>query len=200
MEEENQETASCTRIAEALELTSIQVRKDLAMTGAVGRPKIGFEVRPLITAIENFLGWNNTKEAFLIGAGDLGSALLKYEGFSECGLNILAGFDVDVEKIGTDIAGKRIFPLEKLQDLAQRMHILIGVLTVPGGAAQDTADLMVEAGMRAIWNFTPAKLRVPSSVVVEDIRLSASLAVLTQKLANVLSNHFNPSPVPIQKE
>ena len=132
MEEENQETASCTRIAEALELTSIQVRKDLAMTGAVGRPKIGFEVRPLIKAIEDFLGWNNTKEAFLIGAGHLGTALLKYQGFADCGLKILAGFDVDEEKVGTEIAGKRIFPLSKLQDLTRRMHILIGVLTVAG--------------------------------------------------------------------
>jgi redox-sensing transcriptional repressor len=132
------------------------------------------------------LGWNNTKDAFLVGAGSLGSALLGYEGFKEFNLNILSGFDIDPAKIGTQIHGKEIFPLKKLPQLIKRMHVLIGVLAVPAMAAQEVADMMVLAGMRAIWNYTPVQLRVPDTVIVEDVKLAASLAVLSSRLAEVL--------------
>jgi redox-sensing transcriptional repressor len=176
------EVVSCTHISDELGLTSIQVRKDLAFTGIVGRPKIGYLVSDLIDSIERFLGWKNTKDAFVIGAGSMGSALLGYEGFREYGLNLVAAFDNNPDKIGTKIHDKEVFPLDKLYDLANRMHVMIGVLTVPAKAAQDTANLMVLSGMRAIWNYTPVKLEVPSNVTVEDVRLSASLAVLSSQL------------------
>lgn len=180
------DVVSCTHIGDELGLVSTQVRKDLATTGIVGKPKVGYNVVELINAIQNFLGWNNTSDAFLVGAGSLGSALLGYEGFKEFGLNLLAGFDVDPAKIGTKIHDREIFPLEKLHDLAPRMHVLIGVLAVPAAAAQDTANYMILAGLRAIWNYTPVKLDVPEGVIVEDVKLSASLAVLSSRLTEML--------------
>lgn len=180
------DVVSCTHIADDLGLVSVQVRKDLAITGIVGRPKVGYQVPELITAIEEFLGWNNTRDAFLVGAGCLGAALLGYEGFAEYNLNVLAGFDVNPAKIGTRINGKEIFPVAKLPDLVKRMHVLIGILTVPTAAAQEAANVMIQAGIRAIWNYTPAQLRVPDNVVVEDVKLAASLAALSSRLADSL--------------
>jgi redox-sensing transcriptional repressor len=180
------EVVSCTHIAEDLGLVSVQVRKDLAMTGIVGRPKVGYGVAELIDAIEQFLGWKNTSDAFLVGAGSLGSALLGYEGFKEYRLNVLAGFDANPVKIGTHIHGKEIFAMDKLPDLIRRMHVLIGILTVPAAAAQQVADVLVGAGIRAIWNYTPVQLQVPDGVIVEDVKLAASLAVLSSRLAEML--------------
>jgi redox-sensing transcriptional repressor len=180
------EVVSCTHIADELALTSIQVRKDLAVTGIVGKPRVGYYVVELIDAIEESLGWKNTSDAFLVGAGSLGSALLGYDGFQEAGLNLVAAFDVNPAKIGTPIHGREVFALERLHDLALRMHVLIGVLTVPASAAQDAATLMVMAGMRAIWNYTPVKLEVPDNVIVEDVKLTSSLAVLSSRLADLL--------------
>jgi redox-sensing transcriptional repressor len=180
------DVVSCTHIADDLGLVSVQVRKDLAITGIVGKPKVGYQIPELITAIEEFLGWNNTKDAFLIGVGSLGVALLGYPGFKEFNLNLLAGFDIDPAKIGTQIHGKDIFAIKKLPDLVKRMHVLIGILAVPAGVAQEVADVLVESGIRAIWNYTPVQLHVPDTVIVEDVKLAASLAVLSSRLAEVL--------------
>lgn len=180
------DVVSCTHIADELGLVSVQVRKDLAAIGVVGRPKVGYQLPGLIAAIRSFLGQNNISEAFLVGAGSLGGALLGYDGFKEFGLNILAGFDVNPAKIGTEIHGKRIFALDKLPDLVGRMHVLIGIITVPAAAAQGVADALVLSGMRAIWNYTPVKLNVPGTVIVEDVKLAASLAVLSSRLAESL--------------
>jgi len=189
------EFVSCTHIAQELDLVPVQVRKDLAVTGIVGKPKIGYSVSELIRAIKGFLGWNNTSDAFLVGVGDLGRALMGYEGFKEYGLNIVAGFDVSPAKIGTLVHGKMVFHPERLHDLVPRMHVLVGVLTVPAAAAQDAATYMVLSGIRAIWNYTPVKLDVPAAVIVEDVKLSASLAVLSSRLAETLRNETGPRTV-----
>jgi len=196
------DVVSCTHIADDLALVPVQVRKDLAITGIVGKPKVGYRIPELIAAIEEFLGWNNTRDAFLVGAGCLGAALLGYKGFDEFNLNVLAGFDVDPKKVGRQIHGKDIFPLKKFPDLVKRMHVMIGILTVPEAAAQEAADTMVLAGMRAIWNYTPVKLRVPDNVVVEDVKLAASLAALSSRLEEMLRR---PAPkvkvkLPVAKE
>jgi redox-sensing transcriptional repressor len=183
---QGRDVVSCTHIADELGLVSVQVRKDLAVTGIVGKPKVGYQIPELIDAIEGFLGWTNTKDAFLVGAGCLGSALLGYEGFKDFNLNVLAGFDNDPNKIGTHVHDKEIFAIEKLPNLVKRMHVLIGILAVPAAAAQEVADKMVDAGMRAIWNYTPVRLHVPEMVIVEDVKLAASLAVLSSRLAEML--------------
>ena len=180
------QVVSCTHIARELGLVSTQVRKDFAITGIVGKPKVGYDVPALITSIEDFLGWNNTRDAFVVGAGSLGSALMGYEGFREYGLHVIAAFDNDPQKVGQPIHGKEVFPLEKLPDLVNRMHVLIAILTVPARVAQDVANLLVLSGVRAIWNYAPVTLEVPESVVVENMNLSASLAVLSSRLADAL--------------
>lgn len=181
-----EETVSCPQIAGRLQLDASQVRKDLAATGVIGRPKVGYVVDEVIEAIEEFLGWNNNTEALLVGAGNLGIALMGYEGFSHRGLNIVAAFDADKAKIGSAIRGKHVLPMEKLPDMVARLGAAIGILTVPMDAAQEIADVMVHGGIKAIWNFTPAHLDVPDEIIVENVRLSESLAILSNRLADSL--------------
>ena len=184
-----QTTVSCTDIGLALELDPTQVRKDLEAAGVAGRPRVGYVLAEVAGELEQFLGWNNVHEAFLAGAGSMGSALLGYRKFEECGLKIVTAFDLDPSKIGTRIHGKHVLALRKLPDLAQRMHILIGIITVPAGEAQAVADLMAQGGIRAIWNFAPVRLRTPEHVIVHNEDLYCSLAALSQKLlANLRTN------------
>jgi redox-sensing transcriptional repressor len=174
---------SCSYIGAQLGFDPTQVRKDLAVTGVTGRPKVGYEVPALIDAIESFLGWNNLRQAFLVGVGSLGAALLGYDRFNRYGLSIVAAFDSDPQKIDQEIHGKPIVAMEKLADLAQRMHVHLGILTVPAEAAQECADAMIRGGIRAIWNFAPITLDTPDDVIVQNEDMFASLAVLSSKLA-----------------
>ncbi|MCE5323254.1 redox-sensing transcriptional repressor Rex [bacterium] len=176
---------SSNHIAQCLKLEPIQVRKDLAITGIEGKPKIGYHVPSLIKAIEEFLGWDSHKEVFLVGAGNLGSALLGYKGFEQHGMKIIAAFDCDECKIGTQIHDRDVLPLEKLPDLARRMNIKLGIITVPAEAAQHVAGVMVSGGIEAIWNFSPVVLEVPEGVVVQNEDLSSGLAVLSVKSSKI---------------
>jgi redox-sensing transcriptional repressor len=182
---EGHAVVSGTRIAEELGLDSIQVRKDFAYTGMVGKPGVGFDVPTVIRLIEGFLGWDNTTDAFLIGAGSLGTALMGYQGFQRFGLNIVAAFDSNPEKTGLNIHGKQVLPMDKLPDLANRMHIQLGIITVPAEAAQTVANQMVDAGIAAIWNFAPVPIKVPPTIILQNTELSAELAVLSVMLGQV---------------
>ncbi|HUD76166.1 MAG TPA: redox-sensing transcriptional repressor Rex [Terracidiphilus sp.] len=174
---------SCSVIGLDLGLVPVQVRKDLQYTGIIGKPKTGYSVSELILAIETFLGWNNINEAFLVGAGNLGTALLGHERFSKFGLRIVAAFDTDPAKIGQWIHEKAILPVDQLSDLAQRMSIHLGIITTPAEIAQTVADEMVKGGIQAIWNFAPVKLKVPERIIVHNEDLYNSLASLSWKLA-----------------
>jgi redox-sensing transcriptional repressor len=173
---------SCTNIAEALDLIPVQVRKDLQSAGAVGKPKVGYEVEELIGIIKNTLGYNHSNEAFLVGMGNLGQALSAHKEFEKCGMEIIATFDTSPLKIGRDYFGKRVFPLNKFKNLTQRMNIKIGIITTPAKYAQEIADLMVDAGIKGIWNFAPTHLNVPDDVHVQNENLAASLSVLINKM------------------
>ncbi len=183
--QEGQNRISSPQIAALLGLEPIQVRKDLAAIGVSGQPRVGFPVGDLLKAIERFLGWDNVSDAFIIGAGHLGSALAGYAGFSRHGLNVVALFDEDSNKIGTRIHGKEVLSMVQLADLVRRLHVHIAILTVPDKAAAKVAEKVVEAGILGIWNFTATKLAVPDGVIVERMDLAASLAVLSSKLAAV---------------
>lgn len=185
-DEKQTEYISCTKIGNDLNILPIQVRKDLAITDAVGRPKLGYSVAELMGTIEEFLGWNNITDAYLVGVGNLGAALLGYQGFREYGLNIIAAFDADEGKVGTEICGKKVFHVNKLHDMIRRMGIKIGILTVPAYVAQGLADNMVQAGIQAIWNFSPVKVMAPPGIIVQHENLASSLVVLSKKLALVL--------------
>lgn len=188
-------TVSCTDIGQDLALDPTQVRKDLESVGAAGRPRIGYVLADLTAELEKFLGWTNVHDAFLVGAGSMGSALLGYRKFEECGLKIVTAFDQNPLIVGGKIHGKHVLPLAKLPALAQRMHILIGILTVPAPAAQAVADLMVEGGIRAIWNFAPIRLHTPPHVIVHNEDLYCSLAALSQKLFAALQARPQPDPL-----
>ena len=174
---------SCSAIGRDLDCIPVQVRKDLQYTGIIGKPKTGYLVRELIQAIETFLGWNNVNEAFLVGVGHLGTALLGHERFSRFGMRIVAAFDTDPAKIGQWIHETAVLPLAKMGDLARRMSIHLGVITAPAHVAQAVADEMVMAGIQAIWNFAPVTLKLPDHIIVHNEDLYSSLASLSWKLA-----------------
>jgi redox-sensing transcriptional repressor len=173
---------SCSVIGADLNCVPVQVRKDLQYTGIIGKPKTGYSVSELIQSIETFLGWNNVTEAFLVGAGNLGTALLGHERFSRFGLRIVAAFDTDPDKIGQRIYEKVVLPLDELAILAPRMSIHMGIITTPAEAAQSVADEMVKAGIQAIWNFAPVNLKAPEQIFVHNEDLYSSLASLSWKL------------------
>ena len=177
------ETVSSTELAERLELEPVQVRKDLSRTKVTGKPRVGFRVDEVIPAIEEFLGWDNASGAVLVGVGSLGEALLGYDGFSNYGLNIVAAFDADEDKVGCEIRGYEVLPMDELEETVKRLSLQVGIVTVPDTAAQAVVDTLVEAGVRGIWNFAPLSPRVPEGVVLQNEDLAAGLAVLSVQLS-----------------
>ena len=181
---------SATCLANALGLGEVQVRKDLAAVSDGGRPKVGYNRQHLIRDIERFLGYDNTNDAILVGAGRLGRALLGYSGFAEYGLNIICGFDIDEAAIGVARSGKQIRPMRELEAVCQEGKILMGIIAVPAEQAQQVCDELIRYGIRAIWNFAPAHLEVPAGVLVQNEDMAASLAVLSKHLvAQMKGNH-----------
>ena len=164
---------SATAIANALDMGEVQVRKDLAMVSDGGRPKVGYVRERLIEDIEQFLGYDNT--------GRLGQALLGYSGFDEYGLNILAAFDIRPETKRKD-SGKPILPLDQMVPFCQEHKILMGIITVPTEFAQEACDRMIQAGIKAIWTFSPTHLDVPDHVMVHNENMANSLAILSMHL------------------
>lgn len=182
--ERGETVVSCTRIAEEFGQLSVQVRKDLSITGIIGRPKVGYRIEELIEAIEEFLGWNSKIFACLVGAGSLGNAILGYEGFVEHGLNISCAFDVDPQIIGTTMRGRPVYNVEDISRICAENTFELGILTVPASAAQRVANALLDGGVHAFWNYTPARLELPTGVVCEDVKLSASFAILSSRLKN----------------
>jgi redox-sensing transcriptional repressor len=173
---------SGTIIAQELNLEPIQVRKDLAITGIVGKPKKGYPVEALVGAIEHYLGWDQNHEAVLVGAGNLGSALMGYQEFQLHGLHIVAAFDTDPAKVGTSVHGVIVKSMVDLETGIRAMAAEIAILTVPSPFAQATAETLVAAGITSIWNFTNTKLKVPSEIVVQREDLSSGYALLSVQM------------------
>jgi len=182
LESEGVSEISSAQIAKFLGFNTIQVRKDIEATNIDGKPKRGYNLKKLIAHIEKFLGFCTKNEAVLIGAGHLGYSLLGYHGFKEYGLDIIAAFDNNPEKINKFINYKKVFSIDRLEEIISRMQIKIGILTVPVACAQELTDRMVKVGIKAIWNFAPVKITVPKDVVVQYENLASSLAVLAQKI------------------
>ena len=180
-------TISCADLARGLGLDPTQVRKDIEITGIVGKPRVGYVLTDLLRWLENFLGWNRPKKAVLAGAGSLGSALLGYDRFRAHGMEIVAVFDIDPEKIGQQIHGKEVQPLMFLPDFVHRKQAFLGVIATPAAAAQAVADLMVSAGVKAIWNFAPAHIQVPHRIILQNEDLYHSLASLSYKMEGRLN-------------
>ena len=172
---------SATALANALGMGEVQVRKDLAMVSDGGRPKLGYLRENLIDDIEQFLGYDNTTDAVLIGAGKLGQALLGYSGFGDYGLNILAAFDVSPDEDALNNE-KPIYHIDQLESFCRANKVLMGIITVPGPYAQQVCDQLINCGIKAIWNFAPTHLEVPSNILVQYENMATSLAVLSMHL------------------
>lgn len=179
--EDQKDTISATNIAEALKLNHVQVRKDLASVCAGGRPKVGYIKKDLIQELEHYLGYDDASSAVIVGVGNLGRALLSYDGFSKYGVEIVTAFDIDTNLIGSKVNGKIILAYEKFKGMCSRMNIRIGILTVPDNDAQRVCDEMVESGILAIWNFTSVQLKVPEQVLVHNENMASSLTMLTKR-------------------
>lgn len=174
------EFISATKLAQALSLGEVQVRKDLGAVSGKGRPKVGYLVIDLIESLESFLGFNDTSDAIVVGCGKLGRAILDYDGFEDYGIHLIAGFDLDSTMSFEN--NEKILPIIKMNALVKRMNIKMGILCVPKEEAQKVANEMVAAGILAIMNFAPVHIDVPTHVKVENINIATAFAMLAQKI------------------
>lgn len=176
---------SATSIANALGMGEVQVRKDLALVSSGGKPKLGYLRENLMEDISQFLGYDNTTDAILVGAGKLGQALLGYSGFEAYGLNILAAFDVDPKACDA----KTVISMDRLEKFCKSKKVLMGIITVPKEHAQEVCDRLIACGIKAIWNFAPVHLDVPENILVQNENMATSLAVLSMHLQAQIKEH-----------
>ena len=184
MEQDGFTYISSKVIAKQLGIDDTQVRKDIATTGYMGKPKVGFNTKEFREHLEKFLKMKDNKEAFLIGIGNLGVALAKYEGFKKYGLNIIGFFDNDLKKIGQYLSDREILSIEQLEHKIKKKKIKIAILTLPAEEAQEITNLLVKNGIKTIWNFAPVYLKVPENVFVWNENLAASFLSLSQFMNN----------------
>jgi len=182
---------SATAIAKALGLNQVQVRKDLAAVSAGGRPKTGYVIKDLMVDIARFLGYDDVNRAVIVGAGKLGKAMLTYQGFANYGLQVLAAFDCDRQALSEQSASKPILPMEELNAFCAGHSVHIGILTVPASQAQNACDALIQSGVLAIWNFAPVCLKVPEGILVQNENMAATLAILSNHLAEKLYYNKN---------
>ena len=179
------EYVSSSTVAQALDMNDVQVRKDLAaVCKTSGIPKKGFDVHDLIDGISDFLGYGKGNDAILVGAGNLGMALLSYRGFDNYGINIVAAFDTRNELIDD----KRIFHISKLPEMCKKLNVKIGIITVTPDSAQQVCDLLVESGILAIWNFAPTHIKAPEEILVQSENMASSLALLSNHLRDKMAS------------
>lgn len=185
LKKEGKINTSAPQIAAVLGFSEEQVRKDLqVVTKSSGKPKAGRVIDELIHDINEFLGYGDTTGAVVVGCGHLGEAFMKYEGFLEYGLEILAGFDVASKKIGKIINGKKIYSMNNLEKIIMQLNVQIAIITVPSDEAQGVVDRLVNCGIKGIWNFANVHISAPDDVVIETVNLASSLAVLSHKLTD----------------
>lgn len=182
MRDKGEKFVSSTQISKQINIDSSQIAKDLSYVDISGRTRVGYEVDLLISVLEDFLGFTNLHRAYLFGVGSLGGALLRDSGLSHFGLKIVGAFDVNPDLVGTEINGIPIYHTDELQLRMQKDKVNIGVLTVPIAISQQVTDKMVEGGIKAVWNFTPFRIRVPEGIVVQNTSLYAHLAVMFNRL------------------
>ncbi|MBU0550096.1 redox-sensing transcriptional repressor Rex [Myxococcota bacterium] len=197
VEQLGRQSVSTSDISRELKLDPTQVRKDLSYTGIVGKPRVGYPLKDLIEAIEHFLGWDECTHACLVGVGHLGKALLGYNRFGEYGVRIVAAFDVDEAVVGARISDHIVYHIDALPEIAQRFNIEMGILTTPASAARGASQNMVEAGIKAIWNFAPTALELGADIIVENAQLYATLAVLSRQMRGRVQAQPKPSPLRI---
>ena len=176
------EYISSKQIATLLKIDDSQVRKDINLLNNSGKSRVGYIVKELKKSIETTLGFTKNKRAYIIGAGNLGMALAKYDNFTSYGLNIISLFDNDKNKIGSEINGKKILDIKTLPKYTEENSVDIAILTVPGKFAQETADFIVQSNIKYIWNFSPTVLDVPEDVQVWNENLMGNFLQFTYQI------------------
>ena len=182
MKEKGEQYVSSTQISKEINIDASQIAKDLSYVNISGRTRVGYNIDALIEVLESFLGFTNMHKAFLFGVGSLEAALLRDSGLHHFGLEIVAAFDVNPELVGKDLNGIPIFHSDDFEAKMKEYDVNIGVLTVPINIAQEITDKMVDGGIKAVWNFTPFRIRVPENIVVQNTSLYAHLAVMFNRL------------------
>ena len=182
MKEKGEQYVSSTQISKEINIDASQIAKDLSYVNISGRTRVGYTIDALIEVLESFLGFTNMHKAFLFGVGSLGAALLRDSGLHHFGLEIVAAFDVNPELVGKDLNGIPIFHSDDFETKMKEYDVNIGVLTVPINIAQEITNKMVDGGIKAVWNFTPFRIRVPENIVVQNTSLYAHLAVMFNRL------------------
>ena len=182
MKNQGETNVSSTQISRQINIDASQVAKDLSYVAVSGRTRVGYDIGCLISVLEDFLGFTNMHKAFLFGVGSLGAALLQDTGLSHFGLEIVGAFDIDPDKVGTVISGIPVYHTEEFPKIMKQSDVNIGILTVPISIAQMITDYMVDGGIKAVWNFTPFRIRVPEDIVVQNTSLYAHLAVMFNRL------------------
>ena len=182
MKEKGEQYVSSTQISKEINIDASQIAKDLSYVNISGRTRVGYNIDALIEVLESFLGFTNMDKAFLFGVGSLGAALLRDSGLHHFGLEIVAAFDVNPELVGKDLNGIPIFHSDDFEAKMKEYDVNIGVLTVPINIAQEITNKMVDGGIKAVWNFTPFRIRVPENIVVQNTSLYAHLAVMFNRL------------------
>ncbi len=180
------ETVSSKQLGESLQLTDAQVRKDLAYFGTFGHPGIGYRVDDLIARVRHILGTDKIWPVLLVGAGNLGRALLAYRGFDAKGFKLVAVFDNDSAKIGKKFGGFQIQPLSELTATIRDKSIKLAMLAVPADHAQEVADTLIASGIRGLLNFAPVSLNVPGEIALNSVDLAVSLEQLSFQVNGAL--------------
>lgn len=175
---------SSAELGERMHQTSSQIRQDINCFGGFGRQGFGYRVSELKEHIGEILGLSDGHPMIIIGAGSIGSAVARYPSFLREGFVTKAMFDSDPAKIGTQVAGVEILPMEALEDYLREHVIDIVVLAVPAAGAQETLDRLAAAGVTAVWNFAPTDLRHSEEMLVVNVHLSDSLHILSYKMAH----------------
>ena len=171
------ERVSSRDLTEEVGISPWQIRKDLSYFGGFGTRGVGYDTKVLRDRLKQILGLDEIRPIALVGVGNLGAALMQFGGFAKYGLQIVAAFDVDPKKVGTRVSGIEIEPVERLGNLGER-GIDLGIISVPGKAAQDTADLLVKSGVRGILSFSSTHVVVPDKVKIIVLDIAMDLACL----------------------
>ncbi|MCM8775704.1 MAG: redox-sensing transcriptional repressor Rex [Candidatus Omnitrophica bacterium] len=168
---DKKDRVSSQELASMTGLTDVQIRKDISAFGRIGSPRIGYRTAELKDTLENFILQKKVVHVALFGVGNLGAALLKYPGFREEKIRIVAAFDIHPSKVGREISGIKVHSVDDAEEVIRRTCAVVGILAVPERESQKVADLMVASGLRGIVNFSPVSITVPPNVRVKNIDL-----------------------------
>ncbi|OYT15755.1 MAG: redox-sensing transcriptional repressor Rex [Bacteroidetes bacterium 4572_77] len=173
---------SAPDMAGELHIDPTQISKDFSYLKISGKTKVGYEANTLISVIEDFLGYHILRKAVIVGIGNIGVALIKYNEFKKEGMEIIAGFDIDDQVIGQKINNVEIFKMEALSKDFPKEAVDIGIIAVPGNQAQEVADIMIESGMKSIWNFSVRPISASDNIIIENTSIESGLAMIKWKL------------------